>query len=183
MGTERPHVALLSDCFSYATVSTRSCKPAATSLAATMLVDPPTDPAVCTRITGLPTDPSASARYSSGIATPSNMSGALPMTTASMSLQVMPASSSASCAASRTRPAIDTSLRAVRCTVCPTPTTATLSPATSAAPSDLLRGVSSARLGFTLQDADQVLLQARTARCVCDSTVGLTVRDPLRHLA
>ena len=38
------------------------------------------------------------------MATPSNMSGALPITTASMSDQVMPASSSASTAASRTRP-------------------------------------------------------------------------------
>ena len=129
IGTDRPHVALLSDCFSYATVSTRSCMPAEMSLAATMAVEPPTDPAVCTRIIGLPTAPSASARYSSGIATPSNMSGALPMTTASMSDHVMPASSSASCAASRTSPAIDTSLRAVRWTVCPTPTTATRSPA------------------------------------------------------
>ena len=62
IGTDRPHVALLSDCFSYATVSTRSWTPAATSLAATIAVDPPTDPAVCTRIIGLPTAPSASAR-------------------------------------------------------------------------------------------------------------------------
>ena len=110
-------MALLSDCFSYATVSTRSWMPAATSFAATIAVEPPTEPAVCTRIIGLPTAPSASARYSSGMATPSNMSGALPMTTASMSAYVMPASSSASSAASRTSPAIDTSLRAVRCTV------------------------------------------------------------------
>ena len=36
--------------------------PEVTSFAATMLVDPPTDPAVCTRIIGLPTAPSASAR-------------------------------------------------------------------------------------------------------------------------
>src|SRR4029079_8506335 len=85
IGTDRPHVALLSDCFSYATVSTRSWMPAATSFAATIDVEPPPEPAVCTRIIGFPTAPSASERYSSGIATPSNMSGALPTTTASMS--------------------------------------------------------------------------------------------------
>ncbi len=68
-----------------------------------MAVEPPTDPAVCTRIIGLPAAPSASARYSSGIMTPSNVSGALPMTTASMSFHVMSASSSARCAASRTQ--------------------------------------------------------------------------------
>ena len=50
-----------------------------------MAVEPPTEPAVCTRNIGLPTAPSASARYSSGIITPSKKSGALPMTTASMS--------------------------------------------------------------------------------------------------
>ena len=44
---------------------------------------------------GLPTAPSASARYTSGIITPSKKSGALPMITASMSLQVLPAISSA----------------------------------------------------------------------------------------
>ena len=43
--------------------------------------------------------------------TPSNMSGALPMTTASMSAQSSPASSRARAAASRTRPAIETSSR------------------------------------------------------------------------
>src|SRR5665213_261199 len=146
------------------------------SLAATIAVDPPTEPAVCTRIMGLPTAPRASARYSSGIATPSNMSGALPSTTASMSDHVMPASSRASCAASRTRPAIDTSLRAVRCTVWPTPTTATRSPAITTAPSDLLRGASSARL-FALQDDDHVLLQRRPTTRVRDAAVGCAVRD------
>ena len=55
------------------------------------------EPAVCTRSIGLPTAPSASARYSSGIITPSKKSGALPMTTASMSAQVISASSSARC--------------------------------------------------------------------------------------
>ena len=60
-----------------------------------MAVLPPTLPAVCTRSIGLPEAPSASARYSSGIITPSNVSGALPMTTASMSVQVISASSRA----------------------------------------------------------------------------------------
>ena len=53
--------------------------------AATMPVVPPTEPAVCTRNIGLPVAPSASVRYSSGFITPSNRSGALPSTTASMS--------------------------------------------------------------------------------------------------
>ena len=53
--------------------------------AATIAVEPPTEPAVCTRSSGLPAAPSASARYSSGIITPSNRSGALPTTMASMS--------------------------------------------------------------------------------------------------
>ena len=57
-------------------------------VAATIAVEPPTEPAVCTRSIGLPTAPSASARYSSGIITPSKKSGALPMTTASMSAHV-----------------------------------------------------------------------------------------------
>ena len=80
-----------------------------------------------TRSSGLPTAPSASARYSSGIITPSKKSGALPMTTASMSAHVMPASASASTAASRTSPAIDTSPRVAWWWVWPTPTTATRS--------------------------------------------------------
>ena len=81
---ERPHglaLALLLE----ATVSTRSWIPACTSCEATIAVDPPTEPAVCTRNSGLPAAPRASARYSSGIITPSKKSGALPMTTASMS--------------------------------------------------------------------------------------------------
>ncbi len=51
----------------------------ATSWLATIAVEPPTEPAVCTRNSGLPTAPSASARNSSGIITPSKKSGALPM--------------------------------------------------------------------------------------------------------
>ena len=47
-------------------VRTRSCTPDSMWLAATMAVDPPTDPAVCTRNSGLPTAPSASARYALG---------------------------------------------------------------------------------------------------------------------
>ena len=47
-------MALDSDCFSKATVSTRSWMPAATSCDATIAVEPPTEPAVCTRNSGLP---------------------------------------------------------------------------------------------------------------------------------
>jgi hypothetical protein len=104
-----------SDCFSKATVSTRSCRPEAMRSLATMAVEPPTEPAVCTRNIGLPTAPRASARNSSGIMTPSKKSGALPITTASMSDHVMPASSSARWAAVRTTPAIDPSMIAWWC--------------------------------------------------------------------
>lgn len=55
-------MALDSDCFSKARVSTVRCTRDATRLEATSVVDPPTEPAVCTRIMGLPTAPSASAR-------------------------------------------------------------------------------------------------------------------------
>jgi hypothetical protein len=120
------HIALDSDCFSNATARTRRCTPACTRLAVTMPVAPPTEPAVCTRSSGLPTAPSASARYSSGIITPSNRSGAFPTTTASMSAKVSPASARARSAASRHSPAIDTSVRLDRCRVCPTPSTAAL---------------------------------------------------------
>ncbi len=85
--------------------------PDAIRWAATRAVEPPTDPAVWTRSMGLPTAPSAGARYSSGIMLPSNMSGALPMTTASMSDHVSWASARADLAASRTMPAIETSSR------------------------------------------------------------------------
>ncbi len=118
------HMALDSDCFSNATASTRRCTPASTRLVATIPVAPPTEPAVCTRSSGLPTAPSTSARYSSGIITPSNRSGALPTTTASMSARLSPASASARSTASRHSPAIDTSVRRERCRVCPTPRTA-----------------------------------------------------------
>ena len=74
-----------------------------------MPVEPPTDPAVCTRNMGLPLAPRASARNISGFMTPSKRSGALPRTTASMSPQSMLASSSARPAASRTSPAMETS--------------------------------------------------------------------------
>ena len=56
------HIASDSDCFSKATVSTRRWSPASTRLVATMPVEPPTEPAVCTRSIGLPAAPSASAR-------------------------------------------------------------------------------------------------------------------------
>jgi len=86
-------------------------------LAATIAVVPPTLPAVWTRSIGLPAPPSASARKSSGIITPSKRSGALPITSASMSFQSSPASSSARSAASRTSPTCDTSIRLVSCCV------------------------------------------------------------------
>ena len=108
------HMALDSDCFSNATASTRRCRPAWTRLAATIPVAPPTEPAVCTRSSGLPVAPSASARYSSGIITPSNRSGAFPATTASMSASERLASASARSTASRHRPAMDTSVRRLR---------------------------------------------------------------------
>ena len=44
-------------CFSKATVSTRSWMPDATRCDATIAVEPPTEPAVCTRNIGLPTAP------------------------------------------------------------------------------------------------------------------------------
>ncbi len=142
------HMALDSDCFSNATASTRRCRPACTRLAATMPVAPPTDPAVCTRSSGLPAAPSASARYSSGIITPSNRSGAFPTTTASMPASVSWASVSARSTASRHSPAIDTSVRLDRCRVCPTPSTAAFmtpprtarTPGSAAAPGRWSRG-------------------------------------------
>ena len=113
-GTERAHIALDSDCFSNASASTRLWTPDWTSEDATIAVEPPTEPAVCTRSKGLPAAPSASARNSSGIITPSNRSGALPMTTASMSSKDRLASASARSAASRHRPGIETSSRLAR---------------------------------------------------------------------
>ena len=110
-GTDNAHMALPSLCFSNATARTRLWTPDITCWAATMAVEPPTLPAVCTRNTGLPAAASASASHNSGIITPSSMSGALPMTTASMSSMVIPASASARSAASRTSPAIETSAR------------------------------------------------------------------------
>ena len=89
-----------------------------------MAVDPPTEPAVCTRSNGLPAAPSDSARNSSGIITPSNRSGALPTTIASMSSSDRLASSSARSIASRHSPAIETSSRLARWWVWPIPTTA-----------------------------------------------------------
>ena len=104
-------MALDSDCFSHATASTRRYRPDWTWAAATIAVDPPTEPAVCTRRSGLPTAPRASAIINSGIMTPSNRSGALPTITASMSSQPTPASAMAASMASRQRPAMETSVR------------------------------------------------------------------------
>ena len=88
IGIDNAHMAFDSDCFSQAIASTRRYLPDCTRLAATTAVDPPTEPAVCTRISGLPVAPMASAMNSSGIMTPSKKSGALPTTTASMSSKV-----------------------------------------------------------------------------------------------
>ncbi len=123
-GILNAHMALDSDCFSHAIVSTRLYLPDCTRLVATIAVDPPTEPAVWTRINGLLVAPIASAMNSSGIMTPSKKSGALPTTTASMSSNVDPESASARSMASRTRPFIDTSLRLATYLVCPVPSTA-----------------------------------------------------------
>jgi hypothetical protein len=111
IGIDSAHIAFDSDCFSNVTASTRRCVPDCTRLVATNPVEPPTEPAVWTRSSGLPTAPRASARASSGIITPSNRSGALPSTTASMSAGVSPASSSARSTASRHSPPRETSVR------------------------------------------------------------------------
>src|SRR3954449_2179274 len=168
-GTESAHIALDSDCFSKAIVRTRLCTPACTSEAATMAVEPPTEPAVCTRSSGLPEAPSASARYSSGIITPSKRSGALPTTTASMSSKVRPASSRARSTASRRRPAIDTSARSAWYLVWPTPMTA----AGILAMSVPLLGV---------EGDHEVLLQRRTGRGVRERLVGGAGPDLLGRL-
>src|SRR5580693_1047385 len=162
------HMALDSDCFSHASASTRRWMPACTRLAATMPVAPPTEPAVCTRSSGLPTAPSASARYSSGIITPSNRSGAFPTTTASMSAKVSPASASARSAASRHSPAIDTSVRFDRCRVCPAPRTAAFT-----VPLVTTR----------LHDADEVLLERGPAGRVPKRTRRAPGHDRLRRAA
>ena len=84
---------------------------------------PPTLPAVWTLRTGLPTAPIASARYNSGITTPSNMSGALPNITASIASHSTLAANMALSIASRTNPPMDTSLLLASYLVCPTPIT------------------------------------------------------------
>src|SRR5689334_22410932 len=145
------HMAFDSDCFSQAMVSTRLYLPDCTRLAATIAVEPPTDPAVCTRINGLLVAPVASAMNNSGIITPSKKSGALPTTTASMSSMVEFASRSALSMASRTRPFIDTSWRLATYLVCPVPSTA----------ANFL--VDPAIRSFPFQDGDDVLLQRRAA--------------------
>ncbi|SLE53205.1 Uncharacterised protein [Mycobacteroides abscessus subsp. massiliense] len=117
-------MAFDSDCFSQASARTRRYLPDCTRLAATTPVDPPTDPAVCTRIIGFPVAPIASAMKSSGIMTPSKKSGALPTTTASISSQSTPASVMARSMASRTRPFMETSCRLATYFVCPVPMTA-----------------------------------------------------------
>jgi len=133
-GNESAHIAFDSLCFSKPSASTRWWSPDSTSVDATIAVEPPTDPAVWTRITGFPTPPSASARMISGIITPSKKSGAFPITIASMSFHSSPASASARSAASRTRPAIDTSPRVAWYFVWPTPMTAHRSLATATRP-------------------------------------------------
>src|SRR4051812_34211923 len=111
--------------------------------------------------------------------TPSNMSGALPRTTASTSFHSSSASASARSAASRTRPAMLTSLRALTCLVCPVPRTAARFPLTVPPPrkdSGSLRSLAS------LQDCDEVLLQARATGRVRHRVPGLTRLDPRERL-
>src|SRR5215831_18125743 len=91
--------------------------------------------------------------------TPSNMSGALPMTTASTSAQSTRASARAASAASRTRPAIETSIRFEACLVWPVPITAQRSAIVRA------------------QHAYQVLLEARPRRGVRNRAA----RAPVHH--
>src|SRR5271156_4740334 len=141
------HMAFDSDCFSHAIASTRRYLPDCTRLVATTPVDPPTEPAVCTRISGLPVAPTASAMNSSGIMTPSKKSGALPTTTASMSSIVDPESANALSMASRTRPFIETSWRFATYFVWPVPSTAASWPA----------------ILFPFQDGNEILLQHRAA--------------------
>ena len=150
------HMAFDSDCFSQAIASTRRYLPDFTRLAATTPVDPPTEPAVCTRISGLPVAPTASAMNSSGIMTPSKKSGALPTTTASMSAMVDPESANALSMASRTRPFIETSWRLATYFVWPVPSTA----------------ASWGAILFPFQHGDEILLQHRAAGRVCEHPAG-----------
>ena len=159
---DNAHMAFDSDCFSQAIVSTRLYLPDCTRLAATTAVDPPTEPAVCTRISGLPVAPTASAMNSSGIMTPSKKSGALPTTTASMSSNVEPESASALSMASRTRPFIETSLRLATYLVCPVPSTA---------------ASSACHRYFPFHDRDQILLQRRPAGGVRQHPLRGAVED------
>src|SRR5271154_4033304 len=93
------------------------------------------------------------------------MSGAFPITTASMFDQLMPGSSRGRLAASRTRPALETSCRFDAYFVWPTPTTATRvfigAPGELWSAAEQLVGEFSCR--FTFEDGNQVLLQARPA--------------------
>src|ERR1700741_620404 len=66
IGIDKAHMAFDSDCFSQAIASTRRYLPDCTRLAATTAVDPPTEPAVCTRSSGLPGAPAAPGMNSPG---------------------------------------------------------------------------------------------------------------------
>ena len=99
--------------------------------------------------------------------TPSNRSGALPTTTASMSSNVSSASASARSTASRRSPAIDTSSRLARWCVWPTPITA--------ASVWLMRLASMVRTRFCCRAGPEVAW----ARALCDSPGP----DALRGLA
>src|SRR5260221_5082769 len=166
---ESAHMGLDAACFPNATASPGWCTPAWTRLVATSPVAPPTEPAVCTRSSGLPTAPSASARYSSGIITPSNRSGAFPTTTASMSARPAPASARAGSTASRHSPAIETSLRRDRCRVWPTPRTAACCFTVSPFPA--------LTVSTGLHNAHEVLLQGGTAGRVAERAVGPAGHD------
>ena len=107
------------------------------------------------------------------------MSGALPITTASMSDQSIEASSSARLAASRTRPAIDTSVRAAVHLVWPVPTTAqALSHPRSISPSGEWR-LARAQTRFCCRHGPEVACaRRRMCRSVHDALSRLT--DPYR---
>src|SRR5680860_322192 len=127
------------------------------------------------------------------------MSGALPITTASMSGQSSSASTIARSAASRTRPAIDTSARFDWCFVWPTPITAQRSPINlprdhmvalasdrDTRPADARSTAARATLAVRscpLHHADEVLLEARALRGVRDNPLRGSVDDSARRLS
>ena len=94
----------------------------------------------------------------------------MPITTESMSRHVISASSRARSAASRSSPARDTSSRTLVWWVCPTPTTAQ-------------RSLEPAAITPSLEQADEVLLEARTRGGVAQRAVLAVLVDLPEGLA